>query len=130
MLLDQVGREFQRLGEAYGAEAPPLPDLLDRYYGCRPTDNVLNAMRDVHAYRDIAAPDSLDHRFLHEDVSSTLVPMLELAERAKVDIPMTEAVVTFASVLAGRDYRRTGRTLDRLGWATLSKDEILTTIGG
>jgi len=75
---------------------PPLPDLLDRYYGCRPTDSVLNAMRTG----------------------------------AKVEIPMTEAVVTFASVLAGRDYRRTGRTLDRLGWADLSREEILTTITG
>lgn len=128
VLLDQVGREFQRLGDAYGAEVPPLPDLLDRYYGCRPTDSVLNAMRDVHAYKDIAAPDSLDHRFLHEDVSSTLVPMIELADRADVEIPMTEAVVTFASVLAGRDYRRTGRTLDRLGWAELSRDGIMATI--
>lgn len=125
VLLERVGQEFVEVAAAYQARVPALHELLDRYYGCPEAETVLEAMREVPAYRDITAPTSLDHRILHEDVSCTLVPMAELAARAGVPTPVTDAIVTFASVLAGRDYRREGRTLARLGWQGLSGAEIL-----
>ena len=73
VLMERVEREFQQVGEAYDAPVPSMVELLDRYYGCE-GDTVLEAMRSVHVYRDITAPRSLNHRFLREDVASTLVP--------------------------------------------------------
>ncbi|MFC5290098.1 NAD/NADP octopine/nopaline dehydrogenase family protein [Actinokineospora guangxiensis] len=125
VLLEQVGREFADVASAYGARVPAPARLLELYYGCEDSTDVLRAMSGVVPYQDIRSPASLDHRFLHEDVSCTLVPLIGLAERAGVPVPMVEAVVTFASVLAGKDYRREGRTLDRLGWANLTAAEIM-----
>ncbi len=125
VLLERIGQEFVDVGEAYEAKVPALHELLDLYYGCPAAGTVLEAMRTVKAYADITAPTSLDHRMLQEDVSCTLVPMIELAQRVGVKTPVAEAVVTFASVLAGRDYRSEGRTLARLGWHGLSGAEIL-----
>ncbi|WP_314175838.1 NAD/NADP octopine/nopaline dehydrogenase family protein [Streptomyces winkii] len=123
VLMERVEQEFQRVGEAYDAPVPSMVELLDRYYGCE-GGSLLEAMRSVHVYRDITAPRSLNHRFLREDVASTLVPLTQLAERAAVPTPMTDALVSLFSALGGEDYRRTGRTLARLGWDGLSYDEI------
>lgn len=123
ILMERVEGEFRRLGEAYGAPVPSMVELLDRYYGCE-GETVLEAMRSVHVYRDITAPQSLDHRFLREDVASTLVPLTALARRAAVPTPMTDALISLFSALGGEDYRETGRTLARLGWDGMSHAEI------
>ncbi|HEY3469548.1 MAG TPA: NAD/NADP octopine/nopaline dehydrogenase, partial [Amycolatopsis sp.] len=52
-----------------------------------------------------------------------------LARCAGVATPVVDAAITIMSVLGGEDFRRTGRTLDRLGWAGLGHDGILRRLG-
>ncbi|WP_024873944.1 NAD/NADP octopine/nopaline dehydrogenase family protein [Saccharomonospora piscinae] len=128
VLLEALSAEFHAVGRAYSADVPPPAELLDLYYGGRRDGGVLETMRTMPVYRAIFAPTSLDHRMLREDVASTLVPLSELARRAGVPVPVTDAIVTFVSVLAGENYRSTGRTLARLGWERLSGRQILQRI--
>ena len=128
-LLEQTEAEFADVAQAYGARLLPMTEVLDRYYGCAAT-SLLDALRTVEPYRTIAAPTSLDHRFLTEDIRSTLVPLQALASAAGVATPMVDAAITIMSVLGGEDFRRTGRTLDRLGWDGLGHDGILRHLAG
>ena len=41
--------------------------------------------------------------------------LVSLAETCGVEVPVTEALLTLASRLTGKDYRRTGRTWEWLG---------------
>ncbi|RRO14209.1 NAD/NADP octopine/nopaline dehydrogenase [Saccharopolyspora rhizosphaerae] len=122
-LLHEVEQEFRAVAAAYGAALTPMPEVLDRYYGCTPTD-LLAAMRSAEPYRTILAPESLDHRFLREDIASTLVPLEALAAKAGVATPMVGSIITVMSTLSGTSFRRSGRTLDGLGWAELTSEEI------
>ncbi len=127
-LLERTETEFAAVASAYGARLLPMTEVLDRYYGC-PATTLLDALRTVRPYRTIAAPTSLDHRFLTEDIRSTLVPLQALARCAGVATPMVDAAITIMSVLGGEDFRRTGRTLERLGWDGLAHDAILDRLG-
>ncbi len=122
-LLERTEAEFAAVARAYGARLLPMTEVFDRYYGC-PATTLLDALRTVEPYRTIAAPTSLDHRFLTEDIRSTLVPLQALARCAGVATPMVDAAITIMSVLGGEDFRRTGRTLARLGWDGLGHDGI------
>lgn len=122
-LLREVEREFREVATAYGATLMPMPEVLDRYYGCT-TTSLLDAMRSAAPYKTILAPGSLDHRFLHEDIASTLVPLEALADEAGVATPMVGSIITVMSTLSGKPFRRSGRTLERLGWADLDHAEI------
>ncbi|MEB3371403.1 NAD/NADP octopine/nopaline dehydrogenase family protein [Saccharopolyspora mangrovi] len=122
-LLTDVEQEFRAVAAAYGATLMPMPEVLDRYYGCT-TTGLLAAMRSAQPYRTILAPASVDHRFLHEDIASTLVPLEALADAAGVATPMVGSIINVMSTLAGKSFRRTGRTLQRLGWAELSCAQI------
>lgn len=127
VLLERLEAEFRRVAEAYGTELLPAEEWLDRYYGSD-RGSLLEAMRSVPNYRTSVAPRSLDHRYLQEDVSCTLVPLRELARVARVETPLADAVVTMASALTGRDFAREGRTLERLGWSGLTRHGILARI--
>lgn len=113
-ILSAVEVEFGQIAAAYGASLIPLAELLNRYYGCD-TSSLYEAIRTVPNYRHSQAPNTLDHRFLIEDVSCTLVPAQQFARLAGVKTPTIDAVITFASLLTGIDCATTGRTLVKLG---------------
>ena len=81
-------------------------------------------MQTVPNYRTSVAPDKLNHRYLREDVCSTLVLMHYLAKLAGVETPIADAIVYIAQVLTGENFLQTGRTLDKLGWSKLSYSEL------
>lgn len=122
-IMDQMEAEFAQLSRAYGADLIPMPELLKRYYGCDST-NLLSAMQTVPNYEYSMSPNALNHRFLKEDVSCTLVPASELAAKAEISVPVLDSVITFASVLAGEDLRNSGRTLNKLGLSHMDADSI------
>ncbi|EPX60760.1 NAD/NADP octopine/nopaline dehydrogenase [Cystobacter fuscus DSM 2262] len=124
VLLERMEEEFHAVARAYGTSLLPMKELLNRYYGCE-TGSLLEAMRTVPGYRELYAPTSLEHRFLTEDIATSLVPLQGLARKAGVAVPMVDAVITFTSVLSGQDLGAKGRTLERLGWGDLSHEAIV-----
>lgn len=128
-VLEEVEKEFRAVAHAYDAPLVAMKDLLDRYYGCD-ASSLLTAMRTVPNYRLSWAPTTLDHRYLKEDVSCTLVPMEQLARKARVELPVVSSIIQMACDLTGEDLVSRGRTLARLGWEDRSHAEILRWIEG
>lgn len=87
------------LAEAYGADGVTLYD----------------AIRANPGYEGIAAPDTLTHRYIAEDVPTGLVPMASLGRLLGVATPAIDALIELANAMHGVDYRERGRTLERLG---------------
>ncbi|MGE0487924.1 MAG: NAD/NADP octopine/nopaline dehydrogenase family protein [Vulcanimicrobiota bacterium] len=124
VLLESMEREFQRVAQAYGTSLIPAAELLNRYYGGG-TGSLLEAIRQVPNYRHSVAPDTLRHRYLTEDVPCTLVPVQQLARLAGVATPMIDSVINLSSVLSGRDFASTGRSLSQFGWSGLKPRQIV-----
>ncbi|MCK4284238.1 MAG: NAD/NADP octopine/nopaline dehydrogenase family protein [Candidatus Brocadiae bacterium] len=73
----------------------------------------------------IAAPDTLDHRFYHEDIGVGLVMFCSLGRLLDVPTPACEAFVRLGSVIHDRDYAAEGaRTLASLGLGGLNVPEL------
>lgn len=123
VLMEALEKEFQAVAAAYGTSLLPATKWLDNYYGCD-TSSLLKAMRTVPNYQTSMAPNKLDFRYIKEDVSCTLVPLHYLASLADVPTPIADAIITFASILDHEDFLTTGRTLDKLGWANLTAEQI------
>ncbi len=66
----------------------------------------------------------MKHRFMTEDVPYRLVPTAQLAHKFNIATPIISAIIELASVINQTDYRKEGRSLDELGIANLSKDEL------
>lgn len=75
--------------------------------------------------KNIKAPPSLQHRFLEEDIAYGLVPMFFLGQVCGIAMPLSEALITIAGAINGKNYFDTGLNLAKLGLTNLNKEEIL-----
>ena len=123
-LLEAENAEFMAVAKAYSTSIIPMAELLDRYYGCD-SSSLYNALNSVSQYNNILSPVSLYHRFIEEDVASSLVPIYQLAQKAKLKTPVIESIINLASVLYNIDFKSTGRNLAKLGLDNLSYREIV-----
>lgn len=126
-LMEKLESEFRSVAEAYGTTLISMPELLNRYYGCD-TSSLYNALRTVPNYRYSQAPMELHHRYIIEDVSCSHVPIQGLAQKAGLSTPVLDSVVCFAETLLDIDFEGGGRNLSKLGWADLTRDEIVVQI--
>jgi len=76
------------------------------------------------AVANISGPSSMKSRYITEDVPYELVPIAQLAHKLNIAIPVIDAVIELASVINQTDYRKEGRSLEELGIADLSRDEL------
>jgi opine dehydrogenase len=125
---DEVDAERRALADRLGVPTISLVEALHRA-GYTTAEGAASgrthaAVQASTAMAPIAAPGSLDHRYLHEDVGWGLVPWIHMARAAGVPMPATAALVDLAGVMNGVDYAREGLTLERMGLAGLSADEI------
>jgi len=122
-VLAGIDAERLRVAQRFGVRAPSAREWLHDAYGVAAAD-LYGAIQGNSAYRGIFAPRSIRVRYLDEDVPTGLVPLAALAKVAGEPAPLIEAVIDLAASLRGTDYRRIGRSLDRMGLAGLTAEEI------
>jgi opine dehydrogenase len=137
-VIDTLDRERMAVAAAAGVPTRPFVQVFAEM-GYTTEDaaregTAYAALQESAPNRWIKGPKSLDHRYLHEDVGWGLVPWAELGRSLGVPTPVMDALITLGSALNGRDYRREGLTLERLGLAGKRSGELagylLDGIGG
>lgn len=76
-------------------------------------------------YEYMDGPNSVDHRYLHEDCGCGGAFALSVAKRLGMEMPVLEAFLGVAGAINDRDYIHGGRTLENLGFpADMTLEEI------
>jgi opine dehydrogenase len=127
-VIDAVDRERMAIADAMGIVVPTFAEAFrDAGYTtaeAAATGSAHACLQASEANWWFRAPSSLDHRYLHEDVGFGLVPWSGWAALAKVPVPTIDALITLASAVAGRDYAKEGLTMERMGLAGMTLDEL------
>ena len=55
------------------------------------------------------APVSIHNRFIDEDIPYGLVPLEDTAKKLNIEVPIATAIISFANMIMGKDYRAEGR---------------------
>ncbi|MBA7706820.1 Opine dehydrogenase [subsurface metagenome] len=76
------------------------------------------------AVAKISGPSSVKSRYITEDIPYGLVPIAKLGRHFNVATPVINAVIEFASVINQTNYQEEGMSLEELGIADLSKEEL------
>ncbi len=82
------------------------------------------AIQNTSAYAGLKAPESLDHRYIFEEVPASLVPLADLARRTGRRAKVAESLVTIAGAVTGIDWEARGRTLASVGLHDLDVHDI------
>jgi opine dehydrogenase len=128
-VIDALDGERMALARAFGVEVPTIRGWLAGTYGLE-GDDLYHLIQRLHreVFKDSPAPSTLDARYVTEDVPYGLVPTAELGRLAGVPTPIADALIAVASVALGRDFRREGRTLARMGLEGLSLEAARATV--
>ncbi len=133
-LSEGVARVMQRLdadrravGEAFGHALPTLVEEMVRIGTVEEKDagkSYRDAISGGEVNATLKAPDSLNHRYYLEDFGQGLLPLVELANCAGVEVPTASALLEIGRGLVGEDLIAKGRSASALGLAGLSLDEV------
>ncbi|MDX2203419.1 MAG: NAD/NADP octopine/nopaline dehydrogenase family protein [Hyphomicrobiaceae bacterium] len=120
---DALDAERMAVREALGYGPPHFP-LADHYttsnwmYGNLAHDKLVDS-GDWHEKLDLDR-----HRYMAEDVEMGLNLLASVCRWAGVACPTADGLLRLGEVAAGRDFSRTGRTLEGLGLASLTRAEM------
>jgi opine dehydrogenase len=127
--LAAADEERLRIADEYRVPACSLQEWIGEAYGHH-ASTIRGAVGGNPAYVGIKAPNTLDHRYLLEDVPTGLIPLIEFGEAAGLAVPTLKNLVDTCRITLGGEPWQTQRTLDVLGLDGLSTTDIRTVVEG
>lgn len=122
-VLEALDRERVTVAAAMGIRAQTAQEWLSRAYNAVGA-TLHEAMHANEGYSGIKAPPQLQHRYIFEDIPCSLVPIAGFGHQYGVDTVTIHAMVRMANIIHGKDYWREGRTMEKLGVADMSVQEL------
>lgn len=119
-----IDSERLAVAEAFGVRVLSAREWLAAAYGVE-AETLRQAIMLNPGYTGIKAPPHLNHRYIREDVPTSLVPVSELGSIAGLSTPTIDGVIALSSALHDTDYRALGRNARRMGIEGLDGDEVL-----
>ncbi|MBW1712306.1 MAG: NAD/NADP octopine/nopaline dehydrogenase family protein [Deltaproteobacteria bacterium] len=107
------------------AEIPATERLYQLGYADKVYPSLLEAYQKSQAFGPIKAPESMNYRYVYEDIPYGLVYFASLGDRLGVATPTARTVVNLANLMTGHDFWEEGLTLRKLGLADLGPQELL-----
>ena len=131
-VMKSLDNERLAVAQAYGHELPSLIEEMQRIgtveEDVQDTSDFATAIASGAANSRIKAPDSLNHRYYREDFGHGLVPFIELAAIAGVEVSTANSLLHIAETLTGWPYRDGGRTAEAMGIAGLDRAGLLAMV--
>ena len=125
-LIERLDHERMGLLRALGYSAQPDPVTCVQQGYAASTD-YFECYANGPGFAEFGAPNTLDHRYFHEDIGLGLVLYTCLGEVLDVPTPTARALVHMGSAITGIDYgARASHALEDLGLDGLGTDELRT----
>lgn len=123
--IEKLDKERLAVGKAYGINLLSVSEWISYAYPGTPGDTLCEKMKNNPAYHDIKSPSTIFTRQLTEDIPTGVLPIMELGDVAEVPVSLMRSVVEICGNLLNIDFRKKGRTLEHLGLAGKTKEDII-----
>ena len=122
-IIEKADIERLAVVKGLGLSLNSLMDNLKAVYDLE-GDNLYTLLQNNKAYVGVKSPNNYNHRFITEDILCGLVPLTSFASAFNISTPVLNAFVEIGSIVTGRNFFAEGRTIEKLGLAGKSLDEI------
>jgi len=128
-VLENIDRERVEVAKALKVEAQYAIDFLRESYGVE-GKTLYKAIQNNIAYKGVKAPTTINIRYLTEDIPMSLVPIASIGYQLGVPTPNIDSIIKIGSTMLKMDFRKLGRTVDKIGLGGLNSDEIINLVNG
>ena len=101
-----------------------VQEIMESLYNVK-GNSFYDAIMHIDAYKIQHAPDSMQHRYVSEDIPYSLVPIATLGKTLDINSPNMDSIINLACMCNSEDYWHTGRNAENLGY---NKDKVLTAV--
>ena len=122
--VEALDLERVAIGRAFGLDLPPIRTWYKLAYGAC-GDSLCEAVKANAAYAGVRGQSHLQTRYLLEDVPMGLLPMVSMGNALGIEVVRMENIIKLAEFLLGEDLCAAGRTMETLGLAGKTVEEIL-----
>jgi opine dehydrogenase len=123
--MKKLDEERLEVGKTLGLNLQDVISQLKMYYGKNDANTIYEYVQsDESPYKDLVG-QSVNGRYITEDVPGVIVPIMLLAERVGMKMPAAELAVKLSSFLHDVDYIKEGTTLEVLGIEDMDIDQII-----
>jgi opine dehydrogenase len=98
--------------------------MVESAYGPRGT--LWESINGSAGLTPVKGPDSLENRYVTEDIPYGLVAWASLGDAVGVDTPIMDALIEIGGAIMGKNCRQEGRNLSKMGLARLNREQIKT----
>lgn len=126
-VVEAIDSERMAVGHAFKTEMRSMYEQDMEWYGYQGAAgrNIYETTINNTIYQWSKAPASFQHRYLTEDIPFGLAAIEDLGLKSGIPTPITTSMINTAQLLTGKDLRGERRSLDKLGLAQKSVDEIV-----
>lgn len=125
ILVEAHDREKIQVCKAYEVPGSPIREQIIRYYNSR-GNTVYEAIQNCKYYQEmLPLPADIWIQWLKIDLLSSVVPFALLADLAGIPVPVHKAAIEIFGAVLETNFWETGLTLDKLGLAGLTKEEVI-----
>ena len=122
-VIEGVDQERLKIGEALGIGLPTGVDMMvESGYGPRGT--LWESLNGSAGLTPVKGPDSLENRYLTEDVPYGLVAWASLGQAVGVETPIMDALIEIGGAIMGKNCWQEGRNLEKMGLEGLNPKQI------
>ncbi|MGV9173966.1 MAG: NAD/NADP octopine/nopaline dehydrogenase family protein [Promethearchaeia archaeon] len=125
-ILKEIEREINRIYERLGLNCYRFCKWAKDAYGIV-ANSIYECIQKIKAYDPITSPKQLVTRYFTEDVSTGLVPLSSLGKYFGIQTPTIDSIIHLSSLICGIDFRKEGRTVEKLKIGDLITSRVEST---
>ncbi len=123
-VIESIDRERLAIGERMGIKLPTAVEMMmESGYG--PKGTLWQSINASEGLTPIKGPDSLNNRYVTEDVPYGLVVWASMGDAVGIETPTMDALIEIGSTIMEVDCWKEGRNLEKMGIDGLSLGEII-----
>lgn len=123
-VVEQLDKERMEVGEKLNINLSTCQEILERFYEVDES-NLYESIKNNPAYQTGKAPNTLNYRYMFEDIPYGLYPIVKLGEKLGLEMTYSNLLIKLANVVMNEDLRESGLDLESLGLDGMSEQEIV-----
>lgn len=122
-VMETLDQERLNIGEMLNTPLPTGVDMMvESGYGPRGT--LWESLNGSAGLTPVKGPDSLENRYVTEDIPFGLVAWASLAKAVGVATPIMDALIEIGGAIMGKNCRKEGRNLIKMGLSEMTIPQI------